>query len=60
MLALPFSIGNGAMWTRHLPHDSDAGATRLRANVTAAAARLFGFVLTLLFTTTAVTVAVDL
>ena len=60
VLALPFSIGNGAMWTRHLPHDSDAGATRLRANVTAAAARLFGFVLTLLFTTTAVTVAVDL
>ncbi len=60
VLALPFSIGNGAMWTRRLPLDADTGATRLWANATAGAARLFGLVLTLMFTTTAITVAVDL
>ena len=49
------------MWTRRLTPDADspARATLVRS-VTAGAARLFGLVLTLLFTTTAVTLALDI
>lgn len=60
VLALPFSIGNGAMWTRQLPTATDRGAARVRADLTAGAARVFGLALTLLFTTTAITICVDL
>lgn len=60
VLALPFSLGNAAMWTRRLTKDDVSGGNRVWAGITAGAARLFGLVLTLLFTTTAVTLAVDL
>ncbi|WP_314507891.1 hypothetical protein [uncultured Microbacterium sp.] len=65
---LPFSIGNAAQWTRVLdaiPTDDDAlrtwAASRegRRSRRTAGAARLFGLLLTLLFTTTAATIALD-
>lgn len=60
VLALPFSIGNAAMWTRRLTLDTDGKAVRFWASITAGAARLFGLVLTLLFTSTTITIAVDM
>lgn len=59
VLVLPFSVGNAAMWTRRVTtdHPTQAGATW--SAITAGAARVFGLALTLLFTTTAVTFAVD-
>lgn len=60
VLALPFSIGNAAMWTRRLTLDDDPRRVRLRGGVTAALARLFGLVLTLLFTSAAITIVVDI
>ena len=65
---LPFSIGNAAQWTRRLSvipvGEPDArawaaGPDGRRSRRTAGAARLFGLVLTLLFTTTAATLALD-
>ncbi len=60
VLVLPLSIGNAAMWTRYLTTDADSDADRVRARLTAGAARLFGLVLTLIFASTAITVAVDM
>ncbi|MGM1029975.1 MAG: hypothetical protein ACQEWM_08915 [Actinomycetota bacterium] len=65
VLALPFSIGNAAMWTRRLPtmtgeSADEERAARRWAAMTAGGARLFGLALTLLFTTTAVTIAVEI
>ncbi|MET0736346.1 MAG: hypothetical protein ABWY55_11995 [Microbacterium sp.] len=60
VFALPFSLGNAAMWTRRLTIDSESGGVRIRAAVTAGAARLFGLMLTLLFTSTALTITVDI
>lgn len=60
ILALPFSIGNAAIWTRQLPDGDPGTPPPRRAGVTAGAARLFGLALTMLFTTTAVTIAVEL
>lgn len=59
VLALPFSIGNAAVWTRQLSDGADDAGSRRWAWVTAGAARVFGLALTLLFTTTAVTIAVE-
>jgi hypothetical protein len=65
---LPFSIGNAAQWTRRLsviPTDEAgfrawaAGEEGRRSRRTAGGARLFGLLLTLLFTTTAATIALD-
>ncbi len=65
---LPFSIGNAAQWTRRLSvipvgepeaRAWAAGPDGRRSRRTAGAARLFGLVLTLLFTTTAATLALD-
>lgn len=56
-VVLPFSIGNAVMWSRSLSTpDNPSGP---REKLTAGAARLFGLLLTLLFTTTAVTIAID-
>lgn len=65
---LPFSIGNAAQWTRRLgviPSSEPefriwaASADGKRSRRTAGAARLFSLILTLLFTTTAATLALD-
>ncbi len=58
VFALPFSLGNAAMWTRRLL--TDAQDQRVRAGITAGLTRLFGLILTLLFVTTVVTLAVDM
>ncbi|SFR95056.1 hypothetical protein SAMN04487846_1084 [Microbacterium sp. cf046] len=67
-IILPFSIGNAAQWTRHLsvvPEGEEgwrswtATVAGRRSRRTAGAARLFGLILTLLFTTTAATLALD-
>lgn len=58
-LILPFSIGNAVQWSRRLSSPSDALRTRVWAAITAGAGRLFGMLLTLLFTATAITVALD-
>lgn len=60
MLALPFSIGNATMWTRRIATPTDPHPDRLWAALTAGLTRLFGLVLTLVFTATAITVAVDM
>ena len=63
-MILPFSLGNAAQWTRRLSviplgepeaRAWAAGPDGRRSRRTAGAARLFGLVLTLLFTTTAAT-----
>lgn len=54
-ILLPFSIGNAVQWSRRLEGDSAGGW----ASYTAGATRLFGLILTLLFTTTAATIALD-
>lgn len=65
---LPFSLGNAVVWTRTLavqPSDRKELAAWRRSGPgarswgSAGAARLFGLVLTLLFTTTAITLAMD-
>ncbi len=53
-LLLPFSIANAVHWTRRLPAADDR-----RPRVTAGLTRLFGLMLTLLFTSAAATVALD-
>jgi hypothetical protein len=67
-IILPFSIGNAAQWTRRLsvvPSGETefaawaAGTEGRRSRRTAGAARLFSLILTLLFTTTAATLALD-
>lgn len=67
-IILPFSIGNAAQWTRRLsvlPEGEEArrawaaSAEGKKSRRTAGAARLFGLVLTLLFTTTGATLALD-
>lgn len=60
VLALPFSIGNAAIWTRQLSDGAASGGPRRRAWLTASAARVFGLALTLLFTTTAVSISVEM
>ncbi|ALJ19175.1 hypothetical protein [Microbacterium sp. No. 7] len=57
-LLLPFSVGNAALWAGCAP--STDAAVRRRAAASAALGRLFGLVLTLLFTMTAVTLSLDL
>lgn len=58
-LILPFSIANAAQWTREL--DPGAGSWALRGWIalTAGLSRLFSLVLTLLYTATAATLALD-
>ncbi len=56
-LILPFSLANAAAWTRRL---TVPGEGRLAAALTAGLARLFGLTLTLLYTTTAAAISVDL
>ncbi len=58
-LILPFSIANAVQWARRVGSPTDPVATRVRAAITAGVARLFGLLLTLLFTATAVTLTVD-
>jgi hypothetical protein len=58
-LILPFSIGNAVQWARRISSPGDARPTRFWAAVTAGTGRLFGLLLTLLFTATAITLAVD-
>ncbi|WES62736.1 hypothetical protein P0L94_09710 [Microbacter sp. GSS18] len=53
-LLLPFSIANAVHWTRRLPEAGDR-----RPRITAGLTRLFGLMLTLLFTSAAATVALD-
>lgn len=56
-LILPFSIGNAVEWTRRL---TTVGERSAGAAVASALARLFGLVLTLVFTTAAVTLSLDI
>lgn len=58
-LILPFSIGNAVQWSRRLSTPADPLRTRVWAAITAGAGRLFGMLLTLLFTATAITLALD-
>ncbi|WES62847.1 hypothetical protein P0L94_10285 [Microbacter sp. GSS18] len=60
ILALPFRIGNVTIWTRQLTMPGVTGWERIQAGATAAAARLFGLILTLLFAMTAAIVMIDL
>jgi hypothetical protein len=55
-LILPFSIGNAVEWSRRL---TTAGENSWVAALSSGLARMFGLVLTLLFTTTAVTLSLD-
>ncbi|GAA3632194.1 hypothetical protein GCM10022200_13850 [Microbacterium awajiense] len=55
-ILLPFSIGNAVQWSRRLEGD----AAGVWASCTAGATRLFGLVLTLLFTSTAASIALDI
>jgi hypothetical protein len=59
-LILPFSLGNAAQWTRRLTRESDSPGRQAWTAVTSGLIRLFGFTLTLLFTTTAATLALDI
>jgi hypothetical protein len=59
VLILPFAIGNSVIWTRELTLPWSSGG-RIRSGITAALARTFGLVLTLLFTTTAIALALDI
>lgn len=59
-MLLPFSIGNAVQWSRRLTRSGDTGRARLALALTAGLARLFGLVLTLLFTATAATVSIDM
>lgn len=58
-LILPFSIGNAVQWARRISSPGDTRPARFWAAVTAGASRLFGLLLTLLFTATAITLAID-
>ncbi|MDL9979007.1 hypothetical protein [Microbacterium candidum] len=57
VLLLPFALANVAQWTWRLP---DAGPKEGRALLPAGLNRVFGLLLTLLFTTTAATLGLDL
>lgn len=59
-LILPFSLGNAAQWTRRLTREGDGPGRQVWTAITSGLIRLFGFVLTLLFTTTAATLALDI
>ncbi|WP_344090603.1 hypothetical protein [Microbacterium deminutum] len=59
-LILPFSIGNAVIWSRRITQPGDSGGRRVWIAITAGIARLFGLILTLLFTTTLVTLAIDI
>ncbi|HEX5727902.1 hypothetical protein [Microbacterium sp.] len=59
-LILPFSLGNAAQWTRRLTQAVDSPGRQVWTAITSGLTRLFGFVLTLLFTTTAATLALDI
>ena len=59
-LILPFSLGNAAQWTRRLTQETDSPGRQVWTAITSGLIRLFGFVLTLLFTTTAATLALDI
>jgi len=59
-LILPFSLGNAAQWTRRLTQAVDSPGRQVWTAITSGLIRLFGFVLTLLFTTTAATLALDI
>lgn len=58
-LLLPLSIGNAIQWTRNLQVTGPDEQSSWRSRLTASAARLFGLVLTLLYTTAAATIALD-
>ena len=49
---LPFSIGNAAQWTRRLTQPGDSPRRRAWIATASGLTRLFGFILTLLLTTT--------
>ena len=59
-LILPFSIGNAVQWTRRLTAPGDSRGRRAWTAVASGLSRLFGVILTLLFTTTVVTLAIDI
>ena len=59
-LILPFSIGNAVQWARRITQPNDSMGRKVWIAITAGIARLFGLILTLLFTTTAVTLAIDI
>lgn len=58
-LILPFSIGNAVQWARRISQPGDSRGMRAWAAITAGAGRLFGLILTLLFTATAITLSLD-
>ena len=53
-------LGNAAQWTRRLTQAVDSPGRQVWTAITSGLTRLFGFVLTLLFTTTAATLALDI
>ena len=53
-------LGNAAQWTRRLTQAGDRPGRQVWTAVASGLSRLFGFVLTLLFTTTAATLALDI
>ncbi len=59
-LILPFSIGNAVIWARRITQPGDSSGRKVWIAITAGIARLFGLILTLLFTTTLVTLAIDI
>ena len=59
-LILPFSIGNAVQWTRRLTLPGDSVGRRAWTAVASGLSRLFGVILTLLFTTTVATLAIDI
>lgn len=58
-LILPFSIGNAVVWSRRITKATDSTGRKVWIAITAGAARVFGLILTLLFTTTLITLAID-
>ncbi|MEU1972207.1 hypothetical protein ABZ477_11160 [Microbacterium sp. NPDC019599] len=59
-LILPFSLANAAQWTRRLTQPGDSRGRQGWIAFTSGLTRLFCFVLTLLFTTTMATLALDI
>lgn len=59
-LILPFSIGNAVIWARRITQPGDSAGRKVWIAITAGISRLFGLILTLLFTTTLVTLAIDI
>lgn len=58
-LIIPFSIGNAVIWSRRITQPGDSKGRLIWIGITAGIARVFGLILTLLFTATLVTLAID-